>query len=258
MRRLANQFDAIAGQKAADFSRCAKTRIAIVNNDSSFLVRFWISPKKFWCTTQNWTCNVAQVKQSLYDQATICFKMGFPQTSFVGFGSCSKTHMIDCCFVSGSMIPHLWWSYKRLLRHRHRIFQHFYAPIDLRLFWAIAGSNENKHFLRPGVHAISNTGGRNAHGMSNDDFALLAHSRHQCFLSQRALLYDLYEIRLWASYGQDWTSFSQCYGIVLYRQTKIQVLQCTLIVIIHVENCEKWSRENVIELFAFFFAKLIF
>ena len=32
-----------------------------------------------------------------------------------------------------SMIRHLWRSYKRLLRHRHRIFATFFTPIDTNL-----------------------------------------------------------------------------------------------------------------------------
>ena len=38
--RLTHQFDIWAAQKGADLSRCARTRIAIVNNVWSFLVRF--------------------------------------------------------------------------------------------------------------------------------------------------------------------------------------------------------------------------
>ena len=73
-------------------------------------------------------------------------------TNNFGFGLYSKAHMVDCCFVSGSyidrfMICHLWRSYKRLLKHRHRIFQDFYAPIDKSFFWAIAGFSENKSML---------------------------------------------------------------------------------------------------------------
>lgn len=35
-------------------------------------------------------------------QATICFEVLFPRTTFVGFGSFWKTHTVDYCFVSGS------------------------------------------------------------------------------------------------------------------------------------------------------------
>ena len=63
------QLDVLAGQKGADLNRFARTRIAIVNNDSSLV--FQISPKKIV------VYNVAQVKQSIpvlpKKQATICF-----------------------------------------------------------------------------------------------------------------------------------------------------------------------------------------
>ena len=35
-------------------------------------------------------------------QATICFKLLLPGTTFVGFGSSSNTLTVYCCFVSGS------------------------------------------------------------------------------------------------------------------------------------------------------------
>ena len=38
----------------------------------------------------------------LKKQATICIELLLPRTTFVGFGSSSKNHTVDYCFVSGS------------------------------------------------------------------------------------------------------------------------------------------------------------
>ena len=71
--------------------------------------------------------------------------------------------------------------------------QHFYAPIDKRLFWAIAGFNENQSFLRSVVHAIWNVCCWQkcprimlSHGMSHDNLASSVHARHQCSLAQQS------------------------------------------------------------------------
>ena len=112
-----------------------------------------------------------------------------------------------------SMIRHLWRSYKRLLKHRHRIFGTFlctnrHEPFFERLS-NCAGSNENKSFLRPGVHALLNVCCWKkcprmplSHGTLHKNLALSVLARHQCFLVKRLFLEDLHGIRLWASY--DW------------------------------------------------------
>ena len=46
--------------------------------------------------------------------------------------------------------------------------------------------------------------------------------------------------------------------VVLYGQTKSKVHQCTLVVIIQVESCEKLSAENIYELMQFFFQISVF
>uniref|UniRef100_A0A0K2T794 Uncharacterized protein n=1 Tax=Lepeophtheirus salmonis TaxID=72036 RepID=A0A0K2T794_LEPSM len=42
-----HQFDVLAGQKGAGFSQCVRTRIVMVNNDSSSLVSFSNFSKDF-------------------------------------------------------------------------------------------------------------------------------------------------------------------------------------------------------------------
>ena len=76
----------------------------------------------------------------LQKRATICFEIIFTQTTFIGFGSGSKTHMMNCFFVSGlyAQIHDSWRSYKRLFKHRHRSFPTFlytnrYEPFSERL-----------------------------------------------------------------------------------------------------------------------------
>ena len=93
------------------------------------------------------------------NQATICNEVILPQPTFVGFSLDSKSHSVDCCFVSDiSLICQLWRSYKRLLQHHHRIFPTFlYANRHEPFFeWMsnCAASNDKKSFLRPGVHAM--------------------------------------------------------------------------------------------------------
>ena len=40
VRRMTHQFDVLDSQKGAGLCRCARARIALVNNDSSSLIRF--------------------------------------------------------------------------------------------------------------------------------------------------------------------------------------------------------------------------
>ena len=142
---------------------------------------------------------------------TICIEVIFSQTTFVGFGSGSKTHTVDCCFVSSSYAHSHDSSPVMILLTSFEASPSYFANISLHqstrvFFWAIAGSNENKSFLRPGVHAISNVcwwkkcpGMPLSYCMSHDDLALSVHARHQCSLAERLLLEDLHGIRLWVN-----------------------------------------------------------
>ena len=109
--------------KTSWLDRCARTRIAIVNKDSPFPVRFSNSFKEI----------VAQVEQFFTwpvfpdKQATICFEVVFPQAT-LNLGI--REHMVDCCFVSASYAWIHYLSYKRFVKHSHRLFSHFNAPID--------------------------------------------------------------------------------------------------------------------------------
>ena len=100
-------------KKDADLSRWV---IVMVNNDSSSAVRFTNfseglrqancgipltihRPTMLSGTVATWP--VLPKKHAI-----ICFEVLLPRTTFVGFGSSSKTHTVDCCFVSGSYV---WW-----------------------------------------------------------------------------------------------------------------------------------------------------
>ena len=92
---------------------------------------FQISPKKLWCTTQDWPSYVAEVEQSPHDQFYRRNKRPFSSKRFFhkqlslewldfenlhgGLLFCFGIKRIDLWFVT-------WRSYKRLLKHRHRIF----------------------------------------------------------------------------------------------------------------------------------------
>ena len=88
-------------------------------------------------------------------QSTICFEVIFLQTIFDRFGSGSRwTVDLFRGHTYRSMIRHLWRSYKRLLRHRQRIFPTFlYSNRHEPFFKCLsncAGYNKNKSFLQPG------------------------------------------------------------------------------------------------------------
>ena len=97
-------------------------------------------------------------------QASICVEVFAPRTSFIRFGSSSKTHTVDCCFVSGSYVYIHYSSPVTILytflKHCDRILRTFlytnrHEPFFERMS-NCAVSNEKKSFLRPGVSAILN------------------------------------------------------------------------------------------------------
>ena len=160
-----HQSDFLDGQKGADLSQCVRTRIAIVNNDSSFFVRFSNFSKKIMVyhselTLQRYSSGTVATWPVLPKTlATICFDVLFPQTAFVGFRSSSKVHnggllfcfgliCIDPWFVTCDDLINVFWSTAIV------VFQHFYAQIDKSLFWAIAGFSEHKSFLPPGKYPV--------------------------------------------------------------------------------------------------------
>ena len=116
-RRLTHQFDVLSDQKGADLSRCARTRIAIVNIDTSFLVRFSNFPKEI-------VVYVAYVEQSLHDQfcrrnrrpfASKCF---FHEQLSLNLACLRRSTWWDVVLFRAhthrSMICLLWRSYNRL------------------------------------------------------------------------------------------------------------------------------------------------
>ena len=128
------------------------------------------------------------------EQSTICFEVTFHQQNFVEFGT-RPTRWTVALFrahTQRSIIRHLWRSSKRLLRHRHRIAQTLLYTTRLEPFLSdcqcvkCAGSNENKCFLRPGVHVIWNVCWCKicprmplSHRMSHDDPEVSVRTRHQ-------------------------------------------------------------------------------
>ena len=64
--------------------------------------------KKLWSSIQNWLFYVAQAKQSPHDRfcrrnrRTFASKCFFQEQLLFGFGSSSKAHVVDCCFVTDS------------------------------------------------------------------------------------------------------------------------------------------------------------
>ena len=113
-----------------------------------------------------------------------------------------------------SMIRHMWRSYKRILKHRDRIFQHFFKPN--RQYPFLSDCQIGRDLTRTNLSTARSWGSIEcmlveemprmplSHSMSHDDLVLLVHARHQCSLAQRLFLEDLHGIRLWASYGHDW------------------------------------------------------
>ena len=201
VRRMTDQFLVLAGQKGAGLSRCVRAHIAVMNNDSSSLVRLLNFSEDFWQTNCGVPLRIdrpTMVKWNSRHMTSFAEETGhseviFSLTTFVEFGSDSKTHAVDYCLFQThthrSMFLNLWGSYKRLLRHRHHILLIFLYTYDHEPF--INGlsncsvSHENKSFLRPGVHAILHVYWWKkcsrmplSHGMSHDDPVLWVHARH--------------------------------------------------------------------------------
>ena len=68
-----------------------------------------LKTNKLWFTAQNGPSYDAQVPQSptvLKKQATICFEVLLPRTSFARFGSTSKTHTVILLFCFGLIRIH--------------------------------------------------------------------------------------------------------------------------------------------------------
>ena len=165
------QFDICGGQKGAGLRRCVRVRIVMVNNDSSSLVSFSNFLEDFRQTNCGISlrCSSGTVATWPYlskKQATICFEVLLPWTTFVGFGSSSQTYTVECCLVSDS--------------YAH---MHDSSPVTIH-----AGGGNAQGCL--------------SHGMSHDDLALWVHARHQCSLTQR--LDDLHGPRFWASVDHHW------------------------------------------------------
>ena len=174
---MTHQLDVLAGQKGAGLSRCVRARIVMVNNDSSSLLRFSNFSEDF--RQENcgvplridvlwWSSAIIDTWPVLLKKLdTIFFEVIFPQTTFVGFGSGSKTHTVD-----------LWRSYTRLLHQSIRTF-----------FWAIVklcGIQWEQIFLRScNIECIcwwkKCPRMPPTHGMSHNELAL----RPQCSLTQR-------------------------------------------------------------------------
>ena len=132
----------------------------MVNNDSSFLVRFSNCFKEIVVFHSELT-----VERSLHDQfrrrnrrqcAAKC--LFHKQLSLACLRRLTWwTVVLFRAHAHRSMICHLWRDLINVFWSTAIVFfQHFYASIDKNLFWAIAGFSENKSFLRSGVHAISN------------------------------------------------------------------------------------------------------
>ena len=137
------QFDVLAGQKAADLSRCVSARFVMLNNDSSSLVRFSKFCKEIVVYHSELTvqcCSsgtVATWPVLPKKQATICFEVIFPQTAFVGFDFCSKIHTVDywfglirivTWFANCDGLINVFWGTAIVF------FQHLFTPIGTKLF----------------------------------------------------------------------------------------------------------------------------
>ena len=83
-----------------------KSHIAMVSNDSSALVRFSNISEDFRQTNCGVPLRIGRPTMLNRHMTSFAEKTGFevllPRITFVGFGTGSKTHMVDCCFVLGS------------------------------------------------------------------------------------------------------------------------------------------------------------
>lgn len=119
------------------------------------------------------------------------------RTTLVGFVSSWKIHTVECCFVLGSYeYVH---DYELFLMQLKRIFPTFsrinqHEPSFERLS-RYAVFNENKPFFHTDIHAkyywcfsFWCLKMPQSHDMSHEDYALLAHAKHRCFLEQQPKL----------------------------------------------------------------------
>ena len=120
------------------------------------LLVFRITPKLLWCTTHNWPCNVAQVEQSPHDQ--FCRRNRRPSASKCFY---HKQLLLDLVVLEGPhggllfcfglmrryMLCHLWRSYKRLLKHRHRSFPTFLRTNRQEPFLSDCGNQWEQKFF---------------------------------------------------------------------------------------------------------------
>ena len=101
-----HQFDVLSGQKGAGLSRCGEHDL--------LLFVFRISPKTlgkqivvYHSELTDLRCSsgtLATLSVLPKKQTTVCFEVLLTRTTFIGFGSFSKAHTMDCCFVSGSYV----------------------------------------------------------------------------------------------------------------------------------------------------------
>ena len=117
-----------------------RARIAMVNNESSSLVRFSTLGKKILVYHSELTvlrCSsgtVATLTVLQKKQATICLEVFLPATAFIGFGSGSKTHTLDSCFVLGSYAQ---INDSSAVTIFIVFLQHFFKPIDSNLLLSV-------------------------------------------------------------------------------------------------------------------------
>ena len=154
-----------------------------------FLFVFRISPKKLWCTTQNWLCNVVLVQQSLHDKFCQRNRPAFASNCFFH----KQLSLVLACFrrlvvlflahTHIFMICQLWRSYKRILKHCHCIFPTFLCTSRQEPFLSDCGIQRDQKLFMPCYgHVFMQyrmyVGSRNAQGSSHEDLALLVHAWH--------------------------------------------------------------------------------
>ena len=97
---MTHQFGVLAGQKGADLRRRVRARIAMVNNESSSLVRFSNFSEEIVVYNSGLTVlhcfrgTVAHMTSFVEETGDYLLRSYFPQISFVRFGSGSKTHTV--------------------------------------------------------------------------------------------------------------------------------------------------------------------
>ena len=157
-------------KKALNWADVRELALALWTMIRLFLLVFRISPKKLWCTTQNWPCNVAQVVQSLHDLFCRLFAskcLSHKQLSLDldfegphdGLLFCFGLIRIDLCFVTCVDLINVFW------RPSIVFFQPCYAPIDQIVFERVKDSATTKVFYgQVFMQYRMYVGGRNAQG----------------------------------------------------------------------------------------------